>query len=773
MADPNFDSGVYWPKEIGKAGVLATKSSSAVMYSLPEKTAAIDTPVLPSAMLPTCLKKGFNVCARDNVGSHQRVDDEDISSVYDDRVIHTVMVDMHPDDYKAIRGHPLSSLSFPATVTYITPASADGKLPFSRTTICDAEFAMKGRTSRFHQKPGYKLKFSKGNKLFGLRKLTLNGQSNDPSMSRSKFTQDLFRSMNVPAARVSMVYLIINGQKMGVYANVETIDEEFLQSRFGDFDSGNLYKLNSPVHLEALGSPEKYQALHSDSDGPVYELQTNEDKNDFSKLASVLNTLNDDRLQGEAFAQKVEETFEIDLYLRTFAVEVLAGHWDSLTYNGANAYLYEHPGSGKLLYIPYDTDNTFGVSWTEDMSQRNIFAFGRNQTCKLCEKMLNVERFKNIFVFYVKTLLSTVFKLDNTALPQRMQTTNRNLSKWAATDPTYARMFAAWAAVAERPKAAGVYFGRTFNNEMCVVQGAQCHHDAIHWVYYGLEGFVGARAQSAWNQVNAYPLKMDSLPVTVAFLPLSKADTLQVHVSTSCLQQNGQTCPFTVHASVTAAGSSTATQTQMGLTAEPGVYELTAPLIGSGTYQFLVNFQGKIVTAPVTPATYSTEKKKKKEKDAKTAVLLSFTPSADRNVLQLSQLVMNNQNGQADEAGELEAWVSIQVPSGGRAVKLCDYSLTALLEQDAPRLTLPCVTLPAGASVQIWLDGHTLQGPDHAPFAKEAVKSLYVLDEKGGVVDSLASFPKNFASDHVYRRSGNAWAMHCCDYQATPTVPSN
>ncbi len=77
----------------------------------------------------------------------------------------------------------------------------------------------------------------------------------------------------------------------GLYISVEHVDDEFLWKNFND-DSGNLWKCLYPADLNYLGSdPNIYKNL-VDNGRPVYELKTNEEIGDFSKLAHFIDILN-------------------------------------------------------------------------------------------------------------------------------------------------------------------------------------------------------------------------------------------------------------------------------------------------------------------------------------------------------------------------------------------------------------------------------------------------------------------------------------------------
>ena len=49
----------------------------------------------------------------------------------------------------------------------------------------------------------------------------------------------------------------------------------------------------------------------------------------------------------------------LDQFRRFWAIETLSGNWDSYSGNTNNFYLYHHPGSDRLLFLPWGTDTAF------------------------------------------------------------------------------------------------------------------------------------------------------------------------------------------------------------------------------------------------------------------------------------------------------------------------------------------------------------------------------------------------------------------------------
>ena len=131
-------------------------------------------------------------------------------------------------------------------------------------TVENIGFRLRGNTSREAAKKSFKVSFNtfvSGREFYGVDKLNLNGEHNDPSIIRSKLCFDHYQTIGMKASRANHVEVYINGQYYGLYISVEHIDDEFLNKNFGD-DTGNLWKCLYPADLNYLGSdPNLYKNL--------------------------------------------------------------------------------------------------------------------------------------------------------------------------------------------------------------------------------------------------------------------------------------------------------------------------------------------------------------------------------------------------------------------------------------------------------------------------------------------------------------------------------
>lgn len=304
-----------------------------------------------------------------------------------------VHITIDSNDLNTLLGDSLySDHHFPATFVYNSSVHNE--------IIPLVGFRVRGNTSRDADKKSFKVSFNEfevGQKFAGIEKMNLIGQHNDPSLLRYWFSLQTLRDHQLVCARVSFVKLFVNTEYKGLYLNVEHIDDEFLQKRFINDDQGNLYKCFWGADMSYWGSnPSSYY--------DVYELKTNQVQNDYSDLIQFLNTLN--TISDTEFPCFIEENFDVDLYLKTLAAEIIIGHWDGYAYNKNNFYLYQRPSDGKFVFIEYDMDNTFGIDWFGINWSTRSLNYWQNANRPLVERLLSYPYYRDQFNVYLNEILT-------------------------------------------------------------------------------------------------------------------------------------------------------------------------------------------------------------------------------------------------------------------------------------------------------------------------------------------------------------------------------
>jgi len=346
-----------------------------------------------------------------------------------DTVVPRIDITINPDTLAWIYDNVDSDIEFHAKFVFDNGTVRD--------TIDPVGFRLRGNTSRHSQKKSFKISFNtwtSGAKYYGVEKLNLNGEHNDPSICRAKISWDILRKMGIPAPRANHVQVYINGNYYGLYINVEHIDEEFALSRF-NYNDGNLFKCLYPADLDYLGDdPDLYKLMSGGR--RVYELKTNEEADDYTDLAEFIDVLNNTGNQNLKCA--LDEKLNVYDYLKVIAFDVLTSNWDGYIYNKNNFYLYHNTTTGKFEYIPYDVDNSYGIDWFGiDWGTRNIYSWqmGNGEQRPLYTKLMNTPEFRAQYTYYMRQLVNETIDLDS--LKQAILDRRSLILPYVFDDPYY------------------------------------------------------------------------------------------------------------------------------------------------------------------------------------------------------------------------------------------------------------------------------------------------------------------------------------------------
>jgi len=245
-------------------------------------------------------------------------------------VLHTIEVTVAPQ-YLSTLDDDSSTDRVPATLSF------DGEV------IAQVGLRKKGQTSRrpLSGKPGFTVKFNElvsGQKLDGLKKLTLDNAVQDPAFAVGHISYELYRRAGLPAPRTSHATLTFNGQDKGIYVVEESTNADYLEAHFGNGD-GNVYEgpWDFPKGVPA--------AVLRDE---VSEMRT---RDDLIALSDVVMNASD-----ATFATQIAAQLDLDKFLTNYAVEMTAVLWDNYAYVAWNYYLYHVPQQRFVLL-------THGVNW--------------------------------------------------------------------------------------------------------------------------------------------------------------------------------------------------------------------------------------------------------------------------------------------------------------------------------------------------------------------------------------------------------------------------
>jgi hypothetical protein len=222
---------------------------------------------------------------------------------------------------------------------------ARGSLRYGDAVVDNIGVRLKGHRSMrpLGEKSSFKVRFDKfepDKRFWGLKNMTLNGMVEDPTTMREYLGYRLYRQMGVPAPRVGFVELSVNGERYGLYAAIETIDEGFLKHHFGDA-SGNLYE-------------GEYGCDVYPEDVPGFDHDLGPDKEHVG-LAALAKMVQED--PDRVFASD-DSPVDRKSLLGYLAVSAFIGDFDGYRHSH-NYRLYHDPAKDKWHIIPWGIDRAF------------------------------------------------------------------------------------------------------------------------------------------------------------------------------------------------------------------------------------------------------------------------------------------------------------------------------------------------------------------------------------------------------------------------------
>ncbi len=592
--------------------------------------------------------------------------------VFDSSLVARVDIFINPDSLAYIYDNPESDIDFHATFMFDNGTIKD--------TVGDVGFKLRGNTSRYSQKKSFRVSFntfSQGRKFYGLEKLCLNGEHNDPSIIRSRLCWETLRAFGLPGPRASHSEVYINNNYYGLYILVEYIDEEFIQSRFGN-NYGNLYKCLWPADLDYLGTdPGLYK--YTSGDRRAYDLITNTDKDDYTDIANFISVVNNTPL--DQLACELDKIFNLDDYLKLIAFDVITGNWDGYIYNKNNFYLYHNTATGKFECMPYDLDNTYGIDWmSTDWGNRNIYEWEMHgsEVRPLYTRLMDAPEIRDRYSFYMQELLDLL--ADEDSLFAHIDQIRNMIGPYVVDDPFYP-----------------LDYGYTYADFMNSYNQALGGH-----VAYGLKPYIQARKASALAQLdlnNIYPI--------IKYINHSLAVPGNQYWVNALIEDEN------VVPSVKLSYKINDGTLQYSVMYDDGNHEDIDP--GDGIY-------GCILSTLQMNSTLSWQVSAQDNLGNTTLlpcdpVVESLQPSTDPQLF-INEIMAVNNTTIADENGEFDDWIEIY-NGDENPVWLGDKYLSDNINNPS-KWQLPDVTMQPGDFLLIWADNQPGQGPLHTNYKLDA-----------------------------------------------------
>jgi len=275
------------------------------------------------------------------------------ADLFNPATLHRVEIWLNSIDWEKLTQNFQENTYYPADVTW------------SGVTARNVGIRSRGFGSRSGTKPGLRVDadhYATEQTFLGLKSFVLDNLTQDASGVKETVAMQLFARLGVPAPREAHTRLYVNGEYVGVYAIVESIDKDLLARVFGTIE-GNIqndgylfeYDYGDAWYFNDLGtSLDPYKTK--------FDPKTNEKKNDVDKWGPIAELV---RLVSETAIERFEEVVGPLLDLRAFIRYVgvqnfVAEHDGFLGYAGVNNfYFYRLEDRQTHVFISWDEDNAF------------------------------------------------------------------------------------------------------------------------------------------------------------------------------------------------------------------------------------------------------------------------------------------------------------------------------------------------------------------------------------------------------------------------------
>jgi len=347
------------------------------------------------------------------VGSTTAGPDSDL--VYDPTFVHELDIEMTDLAYSELAAN---------SEAYNSTYWVEADVTFDGERLEQVGVRLKGRWGSWRslsQKAGFKVDMNhyvSGQRLHGVKTLTLNNMVVDPTFAKEHLAYQAYAAIGVPAPRTAYTWVTLNGEPYGLYLNVESVDDVYLE-RFWDEPDGNLYDADY-----VLFSDGSYATLDFfDHLVGYYELEEGEDIGN-ADLQTVTDLL--DEVEGHAdFYARSAELVDWPAMHRQVAGEMWTGQNDGYSLNRNNYLVYFDPDSDQAYIQPWDHDYAFqyasawGYNWQAPQGRLTSLCL-YDEGCRADQLAVLEEAFVTI---------------DALDLPARLWEASDLITPWVRADP--------------------------------------------------------------------------------------------------------------------------------------------------------------------------------------------------------------------------------------------------------------------------------------------------------------------------------------------------
>jgi hypothetical protein len=249
-------------------------------------------------------------------------------------------------------------------------------------------------------------KYVKGQKLLGLSTLNFHNMIVDPGFMNEALAYRLYRDAGVPASRTAYVKVSVTvgtqpARDHGLFLLVENVDTNFIQARLKLGDGAILKPSTRDPFVDRGAAWSKYNQTYD----PKTDL-TDAEKQRIIEFCQFVSRATD-----RDFVARIGNYVDVEAFARYMAVLVWLSNPDSILERGQNYYVYLHPQTGRLHFMPWDQDHSFGTFHRTSLApyETSNIHVPWVRGVRFLERMNTVPAYRTAYLARMREFSSTLF----------------------------------------------------------------------------------------------------------------------------------------------------------------------------------------------------------------------------------------------------------------------------------------------------------------------------------------------------------------------------
>ncbi len=211
----------------------------------------------------------------------------------------------------------------------------------------EGHLSLRGASARYRPKKSWEFEFATCGPN-GIKNTNLNADFRDATLCRNFLAMKLADYIGLPAPEVRHISLFINDEFMGVFTEVENIDDYFFEKRNLSTEGLRLKSIHHAGRLTPLMNQENLDLAYQIKQATQEELDTFRVRTDILQWASP-----------QECAVQLPRMFDIHQTIQFYALNLAITNDDGYT---KNFILFENP-DGRYGYVLWDADASLGFDW--------------------------------------------------------------------------------------------------------------------------------------------------------------------------------------------------------------------------------------------------------------------------------------------------------------------------------------------------------------------------------------------------------------------------